>query len=93
MPDRLRAYVEQRVGAGDFGNVSEYFRDLVRRDRDEWTPNSAYVKAEIDKALRSGPAVPLTSSDWDEARAAVRKAVAGKQTRSSAKPKQGRNRK
>lgn len=33
MPDQLRAFVDQRLETGAFGNVSEYFRHLVREDR------------------------------------------------------------
>jgi antitoxin ParD1/3/4 len=33
IPEELREYVDQRVGSGDYGNTSEYLRDLIRRDR------------------------------------------------------------
>lgn len=33
IPEELRRYIDQRVGSGDFGNTSEYLRDLIRRDR------------------------------------------------------------
>lgn len=35
IPEELREYVDQRVGSGDYGNTSEYLRDLIRRDRRE----------------------------------------------------------
>jgi antitoxin ParD1/3/4 len=35
IPEELREYVDQRVGSGDYGNASEYLRDLIRRDRRE----------------------------------------------------------
>ena len=34
MPDAMSEYVAARVQAGQYGNVSEYFRDLVRREQD-----------------------------------------------------------
>lgn len=33
MPDAMSDYVASRVETGQFGNVSEYFRDLVRREQ------------------------------------------------------------
>ena len=33
IPEELRQYIDQRVGSGDYGNTSEYLRDLIRRDR------------------------------------------------------------
>lgn len=33
IPEELREYIDERVGSGEFGNTSEYLRDLIRRDR------------------------------------------------------------
>ncbi len=33
MPDAMSEYVSARVESGQYGNVSEYFRDLVRREQ------------------------------------------------------------
>ena len=33
MPDAMSEYVSSRVGSGQYGNVSEYFRDLVRHEQ------------------------------------------------------------
>jgi len=33
MPDPMSDYVARRVNSGQYGNVSEFFRDLVRRDQ------------------------------------------------------------
>ena len=35
LPPTLRAYVDQRVRSGEFGNTSEYLRELIRRDQEE----------------------------------------------------------
>jgi antitoxin ParD1/3/4 len=32
VPEKMKAFVEERVRSGEFGNVSEYFRHLVRND-------------------------------------------------------------
>jgi antitoxin ParD1/3/4 len=35
IPEELREYVDERVGSGEYGNTSEYLRDLIRRDRQD----------------------------------------------------------
>ena len=35
LPESLRAYIDERVQSGQYGNASEYLRDLVRRDQDD----------------------------------------------------------
>lgn len=34
MPDEMGAWIEARVKSGQYGNDSEYLRDLVRRDQE-----------------------------------------------------------
>ena len=34
MPDRMSDYVAGRIDTGQYGNVSEFFRDLLRHDRE-----------------------------------------------------------
>ncbi len=34
LPDTLKAYVDEQVGARGFGTSSEYVRDLIRKDQD-----------------------------------------------------------
>ena len=34
LPDELKSYVDDQVGAGAYGSTSEYVRDLIRRDMD-----------------------------------------------------------
>lgn len=33
MPDAMSEYIASRIETGQYGNVSEYFRDLVRREQ------------------------------------------------------------
>ncbi len=35
LPDALRAFVAQRVESGEYGNTSEYVRELIRKDQRE----------------------------------------------------------
>lgn len=33
LPESMRAYIDERVRSGEYGNTSEYLRDLIRRDQ------------------------------------------------------------
>ena len=33
LPEAMRQYVDQRARSGQFGNTSEYLRELIRRDQ------------------------------------------------------------
>lgn len=35
LPDPLREFVEERVKTGRYANVSDYVRDLIRRDQEK----------------------------------------------------------
>jgi antitoxin ParD1/3/4 len=64
LPSALRAYVSERVESGDYGNTSEYVRDLIRKDRHE--RQILRLRALVEDGLASGPATPDTRADWDE---------------------------
>ena len=50
--DEMRAYVEERVRSGRYGNTSEYFRDLVRADQDR--QHDAALEAMLLERLNDG---------------------------------------
>jgi antitoxin ParD1/3/4 len=54
MPDQLNAYVEGQIAQGRYGNVSEYFRDLIRRDQERRSEAMAQLRTMIEKAEASG---------------------------------------
>lgn len=58
LPQSLRDYIDARVRSGEYGNTSEYLRDLIRRDQQEQAARR--LRALITDGLESGPAVPLT---------------------------------
>ena len=35
LPESMREYIDARVRDGDYGNTSEYLRELIRRDQNE----------------------------------------------------------
>ena len=59
LPESLRDYIDARVRSGEYGNTSEYLRDLIRRDQHEQAARR--LRDLIIEGLESGPAVPLTT--------------------------------
>ena len=58
LPESLRAYIDERVQSGQYGNTSEYLRDLIRRDQQDQARKR--LRDLITEGLESGPARPLT---------------------------------
>ena len=79
LPAELKGYVEAQVKGGSFGNVSEFFRSLIREHQER------AIQSRLDRllmeGLESGGAGPMTRSDWIELR---RLAVERAQARGSA---------
>ena len=58
LPEAMRAYVDQRVRSGQYGNTSEYLRELIRRDQEEQAKKR--LRELIEEGLNSGPGQVLT---------------------------------
>ncbi|MEZ5726661.1 MAG: type II toxin-antitoxin system ParD family antitoxin [Burkholderiaceae bacterium] len=58
LPEAMRSYVDQRVRSGQYGNTSEYLRELIRRDQEEQARKR--LRELIEESLNSGPAEALT---------------------------------
>lgn len=70
IPEPLRAYVAHRVESGDYGNTSEYVRDLIRKDQQEQRIHR--LRALVEEGLSCGPPTPDSQADWDELSAIAR---------------------
>lgn len=70
LPETLRTYIDARVATGNYGNTSEYIRDLIRKDQEEEAKKR--FRDLIEEGLASGPARPLTQADEDELLAIAR---------------------
>ncbi|MEO8123073.1 MAG: type II toxin-antitoxin system ParD family antitoxin [Burkholderiales bacterium] len=77
LPETLRTYIDERVRTGDYGNTSEYLRELIRRDREEQAGKR--LRALIEEGLNSGPPTELTESDIAAIHEQIR--VAGRRKR------------
>ncbi len=56
MSDQMNEWVEAQIAAGRYGNVSEYFRDLVRRDQERREAAVAELRTMLERAEASGVA-------------------------------------
>ncbi len=62
IPDTLKAEVEEVIASEGYGNMSKFFRDLVRdylRQR-----QGRRLEALLLEGLKSGNATPLTKGDF-----------------------------
>lgn len=66
MPKSMKNDVDEIVEAEGYGNTSEFFRDLVRGRLSE--RNQRRLEELILEGINSGPATPLTKSDFDDIR-------------------------
>ena len=70
LPESMREYIDARVAAGNYGNTSEYIRDLVRRDQEEQAKKR--LRDLIEEGLASGPGRARTKADDKELLAIAR---------------------
>ncbi|QVL51338.1 MAG: type II toxin-antitoxin system ParD family antitoxin [Thiocapsa sp.] len=53
LPDAMKAWVDECAHSGRYSNVSDYVRDLIRRDQ-ERVAKIAQMQGLIDEALAAG---------------------------------------
>lgn len=66
LPESLRDYIDERVRTGNYGNTSEYLRDLIRQDQHNQAV--ARLRALITEGLESGEGRTVTDAVVDELR-------------------------
>ena len=66
LPDELRRYIDDRVQSGEYGNTSEYLRELIRRDQQYMSERG--LRELIADGLDSGDSRPATDEVIDEMR-------------------------
>lgn len=74
LTEPMRAYVARRVASGEYGNTSEYVRDLIRKDQRE--QRILRLRAMVEEGLSSGSAMADTKADRDELTAIARGDIA-----------------
>ena len=64
--DRQEQWIRAQIASGEYGNDSEYFRDLIRRDQEQNAKFRALKKA-IQEGLESGVGDKTVKEIWTEA--------------------------
>ena len=70
LPDPMKDWVEQQTQGGRYSNVSDYVRDLIRRDQDR-AAKIAQMQALVTEGLESGIGTRSMDDLRDAARAQV----------------------
>ncbi len=66
LPDELRRYIDHRVQSGEYGNTSEYLRELIRRDQQHVAERR--LRELLADGLESGDPRPATADVIDKIR-------------------------
>jgi len=73
LPESLKAFVERQLANRGYGNVSEYFRTLLREAQAK--EEDARLEALLIEGLASGKDIPLTKEFWSTLKAEARQLV------------------
>ncbi len=66
LPRAQRDWLEARIASSGFGTVSEYLRELIRRDQRDAARDE--LEHKLLKALDSGDAIEVTPEFWERKR-------------------------
>ncbi|MBN9889345.1 type II toxin-antitoxin system ParD family antitoxin [Salipiger abyssi] len=69
LPEPMKSWVESRTRDGRYSNVSDYVRDLIRRDQSRQQA-IAEIQALADEGMRSGEAQPFDMAAFLESKTA-----------------------
>ncbi len=73
LPDSLKEFVDTQVATKGYGNVSEYFRSLLREAQQNEA--DARLEALLLEGLASGDPIPVTKEFWESFAAKTEKIV------------------
>lgn len=84
LSEQLKKFVLAQVRSGAYGNVSEYFRSLIR----EHQKRAAQERLELLllEGIQSGSGGPMTTADWD----ALRKVATSRAENQNSEPSANR---
>jgi antitoxin ParD1/3/4 len=71
LPDPMKGWVEEQARSGRYSNVSDYVRDLIRRDQ-ERSHKIAAMQQFVDEGLASGIGERSGADLFEEAKARSR---------------------
>jgi antitoxin ParD1/3/4 len=70
LPESLKAFIDRQLATKGYGNVSEYFRSLLRNAQKE--EEDARLEALLLEGLASGGDIPMTREFWKDLKAEAR---------------------
>ena len=74
LPDSLKTFIDRQLATKGYGNVSEYFRSLLRDAQQ--AEEDARLEALLLEGLAGGEDIPLTPAFWKELKVEVRQIAA-----------------
>ena len=75
LPESLKAFIDQQLATKGYGNVSEYFRSLLREAQKE--EEDARLEALLLEGLAAGGAdIPVTPEFWKDLKTEARNIAA-----------------
>lgn len=85
VPEPMRDWVEALIKQGRYGNASEYFRELIRRDQERLARER--LEQLLVEGIESGAPSPMTKKDWAEIRDEVAKKLEARRGSRAKKPR------
>jgi antitoxin ParD1/3/4 len=82
LPESLKAFIDHQLATKGYGNVSEYFRSLLREAQKE--EEEARLEALLLEGLAGGDDVPMTPEFWKDLKAEARGIAAKHKSRKQA---------
>ena len=70
LPDSLKAFIDQQLATKGYGNVSEYFRSLLRDAQQ--AEEDARLEALLLEGLAGGEDIPVTREFWKDLKTEAR---------------------
>ncbi len=83
LPESMKAFVDAQLAAKGYGNVSEYFRTLLRNAQKE--EEEARIEKLLLEGLNSGPGIPVTPAFWDDLKTETKRMLKDYQSGKKAK--------
>jgi antitoxin ParD1/3/4 len=79
LPESLKEFIDRQLATKGYGNVSEYFRSLLREAQKE--EEDARLQALLLEGLASGHDIPMTPGFWKDLKMEARGIAAKHKTR------------
>ncbi|SPF55361.1 Addiction module antidote protein [Candidatus Sulfopaludibacter sp. SbA4] len=79
LPESLKAFIDRQLATKGYGNVSEYFRSLLREAQQ--AEEDARLEALLLEGLAGGGDIPLTRQFWKELKSEAQQIAAKHEAR------------